>query len=242
MATLFSTHPPLAKRLQIILHLAHADMDAITAHIAKGQKTRSRQETSEAGPRIMAQRDDQWLGPFTLLQLQTLEWLRPETRLKIAGRQETFAAQEIPALSYFFEIKDDSVWKIRRMCPACHEWLLPQEYEGLYVWRCAYCGGILAQKGKLPRIFVREEKGFTEKVQRTASLIRKESKLKHPHFNITLETPGRRHCPKCGKAMRHKFYSYAFHVEIDECPECGIIWFDADELEILQCLIEMEAD
>ena len=48
-----------------------------------------------------------------------------------------------------------------------------------------------------------------------------------------------RHCPRCGKGMSHKFYSYAYHVEIDECQSCGLIWFDAEELEILQCLIEM---
>ena len=40
--------------------------------------------------------------------------------------------------------------------------------------------------------------------------------------------------------MVRKFYSYAYHVEIDECNICKLTWFDADELEILQCLFEME--
>lgn len=42
--------------------------------------------------------------------------------------------------------------------------------------------------------------------------------------------------------MIRKLYSYAYHVEIDECQACKIVWFDEDELEIVQCLIEMEDD
>lgn len=239
-STLFSTHPPLARRLQLILQLAHADLDTIAARISQ-KRDRSAPGIPDAGARFMAQRGDQWHGPFTLQQLQTLEWLTPDTPLQIAGKPATFAARELPALSQFFARQGDAVWKVRRMCPVCHEWLIPQEYEGLYLMRCAYCGGTLAQTAKLPRIFVREEKGYSDNVRRRASLIRKESKLKHPHFNIVIASAGARRCPKCGKAMKHKFYSYAYHVEIDECPECGVIWFDADELEILQCLIEMEA-
>ena len=34
------------------------------------------------------------------------------------------------------------------------------------------------------------------------------------------------------------FYSLAYLVEIDRCNYCDIIWFDADELAILQCVIE----
>lgn len=242
IATLFSTHPPLARRLQVILQLANADLDAIADRISSRRRTRRGQEMPDPGTRFMAQRGGRWHGPFTLPQLQTLEWLAPETPLQIAGRPETFAARELPALSHFFAKMEDPVWRVRRMCPVCREWLVPQEYEGLHVLRCAYCGGNLAQTGKLPRIFVRKERGFTDRVQRTASVIRKESKLKHPHFNIAIPSAGARHCPKCGKAMKHKFYSYAYHVEIDECPECGVMWFDADELELLQCLIEMETD
>jgi len=59
-------------------------------------------------------------------------------------------------------------------------------------------------------------------------------------FKLLIETPDKRKCPKCGKPMTRKFYSYAYHIEVDECNECNLIWFDKDELEILQCLIEME--
>jgi Zn-finger nucleic acid-binding protein len=38
--------------------------------------------------------------------------------------------------------------------------------------------------------------------------------------------------------MLRSFYSYAFLIELDKCSICRITWFDADELEMLQCLIE----
>ena len=242
LATMFSTHPPLARRLNIILHLAHADLNVIAEQMGKRHRMRTEAECIATGIRFMAQRDNQWYGPYTVLQLQTLEWLEPKTKVKIDGQQGTFEAQEVPALSYFFQKRNEPIWKIRRICPVCREWLIPQEYEGLYLWHCAYCNGVLADTGKLPRIFVREERGFTDRVQRIASLIREETKIKHPHFSLLLETIGARRCPKCGDSMKHKFYSYAYHVEIDECQKCKVVWFDAGELEILQCLIETGND
>jgi len=242
LATMFSTHPPLVRRLKIILHLAHADLNVISAQMGERYRMRTQTERTTTGIRFMAQRDNHWHGPYTTLQLQTLEWLEPRTKLKIDGQQDTLEAQEVPTLSCFFQKRNEPIWKIRRICPVCREWLIPHEYEGLYLWYCAYCNGVLADIGKLPRIFVREEKGFTDRVQRIASLIREETKTKHPHFSLLLQTMGARRCPKCGDSMKHKFYSYAYHVEIDECQKCKVIWFDADELETLQCLIEMEND
>jgi heat shock protein HtpX len=240
LANMFSTHPPLTKRLQIILDLAHADLNTIAERVHKGRERRTTAEPISIEIYLMAQHNNEWHGPFTLLQLQTLDWLQPETKIKITGQERIFTAQELPTLSYFFQKRQEPIWKIRRLCPKCREWLVPQEYEGVYLWRCAYCSGVLAEQSKLPRIFVREERSFTEKVQRITSLMAKEANIRNPNFNIMLETLGTLHCPKCGRLMNHKFYSYAYHVEIDECPQCRIIWFDADELDILQCLIERE--
>ena len=237
--TLFSTHPPLLKRLQIILNLAQADFESITQHLGRRKGPKIEEEMTKPVVRLLAQHDNKWEGPFTLLQLQSLAWLEPETRLRIAGSDETINAVEIPALSHYFQKRDEPMWKMRRLCPDCRQWLIVQEYEGLYVWRCAFCNGILAEQDRLPRIFVRKEKGFPGRVQRLATLLLEDAQRKHPRFNLLLDMSHPRRCPKCGKPMRHKFYSYAYHVEIDECSVCNITWFDADELEILQCLIEI---
>ncbi|KPK64679.1 hypothetical protein AMJ83_00300 [candidate division WOR_3 bacterium SM23_42] len=241
IATLFSTHPPLTRRLQIILDIAHADLDVIAEKMSRAYGPSISYEPKKMGIRFMARHNNEWHGPFTLLQLQTIEWLKPKTSLKIAGQEETFNANEIPALSYFFQKRNEPIWKIKRICPICREWLIPQEYEGLYVWRCAFCEGTLAEQGKLPRIFVRQEKAFTERVERLASLMKTEARKKRPHFSLMLDVGCARRCPKCGKTMSHKFYSYAYHVEIDECAKCKVTWFDVDELETLQRLIEMES-
>jgi heat shock protein HtpX len=240
IATLFSTHPPLLKRLRIILDLAHTDLAEVVRHIADNRTIKTEDEVVKPGIRFRARNKKQWQGPFTILQLQSLDWLEPGTELSLSGHEDILRADEIPALSFFFQKRDEPMWKMKRLCPDCRKWLIVQSYEGLYLWRCAFCNGLLAEGNKLPRIFVRREKGFTERVQRLAKVLSAEAKQKRPRFNVLLKIPHSRRCPKCGKDMVHKFYSYAFNVEIDECLHCNLIWFDQDELEILQCLIEMQ--
>ncbi|MCK4672831.1 M48 family metalloprotease, partial [candidate division WOR-3 bacterium] len=239
-ATLFSTHPPLVKRLQMLLDFAHADLAEITRYLKKDKGLKTEPEIIKPTLTFLAEHENKWAGPFTVLQLQSFDWVEPETKLRLKGVEEIINANEIPALNYFFQKRDEPIWKIRRLCPDCREWLIIQEYEGLYVWRCAFCNGVLGEGNKLPRIFVRKEKGFTERVQRFAQLLSKNAKKRHPHFDIRLSVSHLRKCPKCGKNMVHKFYSYAYHIEIDTCSACNVTWFDIDELEILQCLIEME--
>jgi Zn-finger nucleic acid-binding protein len=45
-------------------------------------------------------------------------------------------------------------------------------------------------------------------------------------------------CPKCKNPMYRGFFSLAYTIDIDRCSFCGLTWFDQDELEMLQCLIE----
>ena len=240
VATLFSTHPPLAKRLQIILNLAHADLAQITEHLQKNEKIKTETEIRKTEIKFIAEHDNKWSGPFTVVQLMTLEWLAPETKLRLEGNDEIIKANGIPFLTAFFQKRDEPIWKIRRLCPICRQWMIVQEYEGLHIWQCAFCNGTLIEQDKLPRIFVRKEKGFTENVQRLATVLSQDAEKKHPEFKLLLDTSHPKPCPKCGKPMTRKFYSYAYHVEIDECSLCKLVWFDATELEILQCLIEME--
>ncbi|MBI4669321.1 MAG: zf-TFIIB domain-containing protein, partial [Elusimicrobia bacterium] len=45
-------------------------------------------------------------------------------------------------------------------------------------------------------------------------------------------------CPACGKKMRRQFFVHSYPVEIDLCVSCGGIWFDVQELELLQYIYE----
>jgi Zn-finger nucleic acid-binding protein len=38
--------------------------------------------------------------------------------------------------------------------------------------------------------------------------------------------------------MSRGFYSQAHLIEVDRCSNCGLTWFDKDELAMLQCMIE----
>jgi Zn-finger nucleic acid-binding protein len=240
IATMFSTHPPLLRRLRTILGLAHADLTDVTDRLRKERRRKQEKAADKAAANVIARRGADWVGPFTLLQLQTLDWLTAKTELRIGGGEEIVAANRIPVLNHFFQRRNEPFWRMKRSCPVCRKQLVVEEYEGLHVWRCAFCDGMLAEQHKLPRIFVREEKTFTEDVQRAAVWLKEGMSRKNRDFRLLVDISQARPCARCGRPMIRKFYSYAYHVEIDQCRTCKLVWFDADELEILQCLIERE--
>ena len=239
-ATFFSTHPPLIKRLNMILQLAHADLDALKEHMYVDQGLKQETEIKRLEGHFFLERNGTWQGPYTLMQLQSCAWLERTTRVRSSGSESSFAAEDIPTLNEFFKKQTLPVFRMRRLCPDCREWLVPQEYEGLYVWQCAYCSGILVEGEKLPRIFARREKGFSERIIRLAEILRESYRKKKGYGNMQFTVSHPRQCPKCGKSMLRRFYSYAYNVEVDICQPCSLTWFDADELELLQCLIELE--
>jgi Zn-dependent protease with chaperone function/Zn-finger nucleic acid-binding protein len=239
-ATFFSTHPPLIKRLNMVLQLAHADLDTLRQHMYADEGLKQEAEIKRSEAHFFLEREGTWQGPYTLMQLQSCAWLERMTQVRSAGSEYIVAAQDIPTLRDFFKKQTLPVFRMRRLCPDCREWLVPQEYEGLYVWQCAFCSGILVEGEKLPRIFVRREKGFGERIIRLADIMRENFRQKKKHVDMHLAVSHPRQCPKCGKSMLRKFYSYAYHVEVDTCRHCSLTWFDADELELLQCLIELE--
>lgn len=242
IANLFSTHPPLSRRLEVILNVGHADRSAITG----GRKERSPvipdPQRLAPDPRFLVELAAGWIGPFTIRQLQTVDGLLPDTKLRVENSETIMTAIDLPGLDYFFKVRDEPVWKIRRLCPVCRQWLVVEDYEGLIILRCAFCDGILIENDKLPRIFTRKEKPYTDSIRRTAELLRQDQKRKRKGFNILIDALHPFSCPRCGKPMIRKFFSYAYHVEVDECRNCGVTWFDPDELEILQCLIESEEE
>ncbi|OGC39093.1 hypothetical protein A2Y85_04430, partial [candidate division WOR-3 bacterium RBG_13_43_14] len=239
IATLFSTHPPVIRRLQILSNMGHTELEELFSLIGCSKGPKSENEIIYPEFKFFAEKAGKWAGPFTVMQLQSLDYLEPDTKLKPADADNTILAGELAALSYYFEKREEPARKIRWLCPDCRQWLIVYEYEGLQILYCPFCHGVLVSTAKLPRIIVRKEKGFTQAVQRYARLLIEQAKAKQPGFKILINTLHPRHCPRCGKLMIHRFYSYAYHIEIDECRSCQVIWFDQDELEILQCLIEL---
>ncbi len=48
-------------------------------------------------------------------------------------------------------------------------------------------------------------------------------------------------CPHCGRAMLRRHWDYEHAVEVDVCAVCDLTWFEKDELEVLQLLNERMA-
>jgi Zn-finger nucleic acid-binding protein len=57
-------------------------------------------------------------------------------------------------------------------------------------------------------------------------------------MKISQQKPQNLFCPNCGTRMLPRPYNYQYFIPVDKCLSCYKIWFDADELEILQILIE----
>ncbi len=238
-ATLFSTHPPLVRRLRLLLDMAHANFEDLSQEITLRQ-SKLKVEKAKKGEVLMftVERSGNWLGPYTIKQLMTLEWLMPSTALRFDNQDKIIKAEEVGELRVYFKAREDPLWRIRRICPVCSRWLIVENYEGLNIHYCPFCEGYLVEKDCLPRILVRKERGFDENVRHLSLLLIEESKKRHPGLRLLLDMAHTRRCAKCGHPMVHKLFSYAYHVEIDECQRCGLIWFDPGELEILQCIVE----
>ncbi len=238
MATLFSTHPPVMRRLRVLLDMAHASLDELIALAGRPKESKTEIDTSGRELEFYVRQEGGKKGPFTVTQLQSLDYLTPDTELEFTDTGNSIKANELPALSYFFEKKDDPAWKMRRLCPDCRQWLIVRHYEGMHLLYCPFCRGIQVDLDKLPRITARQDKGFTDSVRRNARHLHEQARTIGKSFKLLIECQHHRFCPRCGKPMVHRFYSYAYHIEIDECRSCRVIWFDQHELEILQCMIE----
>ena len=236
---LMSTHPPIKKRIDILLGMAH-----VSASVLTKRETAKPPAAESAEPLHYAlDPDNVWLGPFSIAELATFPWFSPQTWIcSVAGGKAERAAG-LPGLGGAFaglspgtEAQQGGV-----NCPICRRPLARASYEKTTIYRCMSCRGTLVDNDKLQRILARNEDECSERIislvravtadnQRSLA-IRKLRQLDRRKEPLTL-------CPKCGRPMFRTFYSYAYLVEIDKCGICGVTWFDPDELEMLRCIIE----
>ncbi len=263
LADLFSTHPPVDQRLAVLLDIAHSDLKSLDEKIKEEPSFKKSlpdfvavkpQPATPAVPvQWMIHQDGAWRGPFSLTQMTGLNGLKPETWIRkndgpvipmyddpqlrdlLQNRIPVTPAPEL------LNAKPPEVEVL--MCPRCHLKLSPIYYEGGKILRCFYCSGVLVSENNVKRIIIRDEFTFSEKIQRLAQGIR-ETRDKWGQGTQHIKTANLLTCPQCNPLnvkMDHRFYTAAYPVEIDQCFTCGSIWFDPDELEVLQCLIEQRS-
>ena len=242
LSDLFSTHPPVEHRLKILLDMAHSDVKAIEEDI-KRQADKPRiipPEINQMQPRYMLNKEGQWLGPFEISQIVTLDWLKPTTWIQPLNDEGIKMACEDEGIKALLKKSDV---KGCLACPRCKVPLQKEIYEGAQIDRCSFCQGILIQEKDIGKIIFREEIGFSQRILRIAEGIKKDQMFWREE-KIKKDPNTLYGCPQCQREtikMVRMFYSAGYHVEIDKCIFCGIVWFNRDELEVLQCLIEQMA-
>ncbi len=239
-ANLQSTHPPIRKRLKILARMAHVGVKEIEENVRREVERRDgvrEMPGAEEEPLWMfSDETGSWQGPFTMSQTMVLGWLRPDTWVKRLEGEGLFQAKEESLLEPVFDSRAKAARVSDLDCPACNQKMVEEDYEGVSVKRCPFCQGMLVGWRMLPRIGVRTERGFDERIKKLAEYAERDHRAK------SHGTKGRRisplKCPKCGRDMQRGDYSGTYPVEVDRCVMCGMVWFEQDELETFQYMLE----
>jgi heat shock protein HtpX len=241
MATLFSTHPPVDKRLVKLLNWAKSDLktlqalDEKEADVSPSKASVVDPSSAPGGQGFMAYMNNQWMGPYNGPQLLALGTLTPGTWVCPAGSQDVQKASQVPLLLPLFQQQvQGSV--TGEKCPRCRVSLVEQPFEGVQVEKCNFCGGYLLRAGVLDRLIVRDPGNFDPvDVQK--------AKDWRDHQRGPLNTrdvfPGIQ-CPFCQGPMGKTIHSSLTQVVIDRCSNdsCRALWCDSGELETILMLIK----
>ncbi len=185
---------------------------------------------------------DNWDGPFTIGELlchPRFTLMRPvvNTQEKVEARAREFP-QLRTAMRRLSEKKSLDPSRENR-CPRCRVRLEEAFYEGVPLRVCGKCRGRLVDMATIDRIIARKEITFSENLLEKARAFREKVALNPlKKQKINPDRAGAIACPACGYRMVARPYNYQYFIPVDKCLSCSRIWFDSDELEILQALIE----
>jgi heat shock protein HtpX len=263
---IFNSHPPLMKRIKLLSDMIKTAPAAIIEEVWEIHRIREKarttlfsreesikgkditaQETEEPSPeapKIWAIRDSKgnWQGPISIEELLFIRFFTPMILIRNIQEGIESPAREFPqirnALRNLFRKKPINPAR-RNRCPRCHKPLGDSHYEGVSIKICRRCGGKLIDSGVMERILTRKEVGFSKHLTSKAKEFR-EKFILNPFLaiKVNLKKSSKIFCPNCGSRMIPRPYTYQYVIPVDKCLSCYKIWFDADELEILQILTE----
>jgi heat shock protein HtpX len=265
-ARLFNSHPPVMKRIRLLADMAKTKPHKIIEEVYEIQKRRKEaqillpsqeeviQETGSAAAeedkvipmegKVWSIRDPQgnWKGPYALSKLLFIRFFTPMIRIKNLQEGIEAQAREFPQIRDSLRRlgkKKPLVSSMKNRCPRCHIILREGYYEGTPVKICPQCSGKLVDSSFKWRILSRREVTFSESLIKKANDF-KEQFLDNPFYirKIREQKSKKIICPHCGSRMLPRPFSYQYVIPVDKCFYCYKIWFDADELEILQILTE----
>ncbi|MCM8831926.1 MAG: zinc metalloprotease HtpX [Candidatus Omnitrophica bacterium] len=241
------SHPPIEERINILLNMAHLDhsvldkmIEAMRFHtknvrkdISANIESRVKTETQKGW---FIFEDNKWQGPFVFSELAQLNWLTPNHLVRRDGvLMVKKAFQDSELVTLFKPLYEEKPYKYS--CPHCYHGLEEIKHEGASAYRCPICKGLFVFRGELNKILIREEEDFPEEIYAQAEIVKKELQERF-HKIQQIQTPFVLNCPKCGKKMRRRLFSYYAPVEIDVCIWCDMFWFDRNELDLIQVLYD----
>ena len=238
-ADLTSTHPPIRKRMKILLGMAHKSISSFEdEQINEAVRSKSSEQHYYA-----LDPNQQWQGPYNMGELAFLPWLSPVTWIISGIDKSPMRVSENETINSIFSIIPDKNENRSNefSCPICRHPLVETEYERTKILKCSHCGGTLVENSKIPRIIARNDGECNERIESIARAVLSDNQKKFTVKRLkgrTVEPAPLHYCSKCKHPMFRTFYSLAYLIEIDRCGKCGVTWFDADELKMLQCIIE----
>lgn len=253
-ADLFSTHPPPNRRIGVLLEMAHTSENDLQSALKKAEirfkqfypdenkaveEEAVSQSTTNVTDRWFVRQQESWQGPFSAGQLQVSGVLGMGVPVRKEGASVITEAQLDKTLQEVMSASPLS----KNMCPRCRAALKEESYEGESLLACPECSGVLVLEMNALNIIGKRDKTFDERIMSLSKMIQQQNALikKTPFDGVYDERSI--YCPSCLSAsprMVRRFVNPKYLVEIDKCRTCSRIWFDADELEVLQYLYEQD--
>jgi len=262
----FNSHPPLMRRIKLLADMIPTQPAKIIEEVWEIQKNREdardvllaqeERRKADATP-LTGQRDTppeeskfwsiknstgMWLGPYSLEELLFLPFFTPLIPVKNLQEGVVAQAREFPQIreARLRILKKKPLDPTRyNQCPRCRIALKETFYEGVSVKVCPQCQGKLIDAALVDRIVARKEIAFSEKLVKKARAFRDEYMLNPTQTKkINPDVSPKIHCPNCGSQMLLRAYNYYYVIPVDKCLSCHKVWFDSDEMEVLQILIE----
>ncbi len=264
LSNLFSTHPPIDKRIEILCGMASLEPKMLEKKILREE--RKRLSVSRKSALILEDEESQqdedrwwvflngsWQGPYYVGELATMG-LSVDVFVRKDGEENvTPLGYELRLRSIFVPQGEERQREdILPMCPKCGDLpLVRGRYEGSSVLVCKECGGILVNSKELQKIILRVEMGFSDDVKGWGEKL---LKLMNKPVLDKIDRQNHLLCPICTmhrkqeggcspkQTMRRQWVAPNLRVEVDVCRNCGAIWFDFGELEVLQYVAQRMAE
>ena len=265
---LFNTHPPVEKRLGLLAAMIHRSVEEIKNEVRHQEKLREESrrvikastegdspEKEKAILNLKEQAENelhktevweirqakgQWAGPYTLGALISLPAFSPAVRVRNLKENREGQAREFPQIRFalYRQVKNQPVdpASVNR-CPVCQAPLQKSFYEGVQTKTCPVCSGRLVSMEDIEKILARQEYDFSPQLKEKASLYQ-EALLDPGKRNTTFPQKKLKPCPSCGLQLAVKPFNYYYVFPVYKCYKCRVIWFEPDELEILQLLFK----